>query len=139
MTSLLQTQDTKEVHLHQKGGFSVAVKRGRVIGSFLCLLAIYSAISLLCFILWGSQSANTALGTLLTTKRPLSPDKSFAGSDFCMVLRVHFMFHGLLRQAQTILLLLCLGLLGGRKGPRTRGVGSVTAAISVPYTATDLI
>lgn len=66
--------------------------------------------------MWGSQSANTVLNKLLTIKRPLSPDKSCAGSDFCVVLGVHSVFNGSPREAQTILLLLCIDLLGEGKG-----------------------
>lgn len=116
--------------MHKKGGFSVAMKRGRVIGSVLCLQAKDSAISLPCLILWGSQSANTALDPLLTTKKLLSPDKTCAGYDLCTALGVHFMFSGSLREAQNTLPLLCMCLFGDGKGPRTEGVGLATAAIS---------
>lgn len=115
--------------MHEKGGFAVAMKSGRVIGSFLCLQDIDSAISLPCLILRGSQSANTALGPLLTTKIQLSPDNSCAGYDFCLALGAHFMCNGSLREAQNILPL-CMGLFGEGKGPRTGGVGLAIAAVS---------
>lgn len=102
-------RETKEAHLHEKGGFSAAVQGGRVIGSFLCLPATDSAIGLPCLTLRGSQSAETAPSPLLTTKRPLSPNNSCAVCDFCVALGVRFMFNGSLREEQTSLPLLCAG------------------------------
>lgn len=40
------------------------------------------------------------------------------------------MFNGSLREGQTILSLLCMGLFGEGKGPRTGAVGLATAAVS---------
>lgn len=107
----------------------MAVKAGRVTGSFLCSQALGSARSLPCLILWGSQSANTAPAAA-GYKRPLSLHNSCAGCDFLMALGGHFMFNGSLREGQTILSLLCMGLLSEGKGPRTGTAGLATAAVS---------
>jgi len=47
-----------------------------------------------------------------------------------MALGVHFTFSDCLRETQTILPLLCMGLFGAGKGPRKGGVGLVTAVVS---------
>lgn len=116
------------------------MKGGRVIGSFLCLQATDSAIGLPCLTLRRSQSAETAPSSLLTTKRPLSPNNSCAVCDFCMALGVRFMFNGSLREEQTSLPLLCTGLFCEGKGPRTGEVVSwLLLSASLPHTVTDLI
>lgn len=98
------------------------------------------AIGLPCLTLRGSQSAETALSPLLTTKRPLSPNNSCAVCDFCTALGARFMFNGSLREEQTSLPLLCAGLFCESKGPRAGEVVSwLLLSASLPHTATDLI
>ena len=90
MTSLLLTPGNKRGTFAWERWLFCSIEEREGQG-FIPLFAGHGrAISLPCLILWGSQSANIALGPLLPTKRPLSPDNSCAGYDFCMALGVSF-------------------------------------------------